>query len=199
MIVIGVTGGVGAGKSTVLSCLQEKYHAVVIEADKVGHLVMEPGGTCYEPVLALFGEEIRNPDGSLDRRKIADRVFREEALLQKLNSLIHPAVRQWILARIEKERHSGCRFCVVEAALFLEERYGEFCQDVWYIYADREVRIQRLMQSRGYTRERAESIMRSQASDEMFEAGTDYKIMNNGDLRETYRQIDERIRDYETL
>jgi dephospho-CoA kinase len=199
MKVIGVTGGVGAGKSTVLSYLHEKYDAVVIEADKVGHLVMEPGGSCYKPVLSLFGKEIRRPDGSLDRSKIAARVFQDEALLQKLNGLIHPAVRKWILARLETEKNAGCRLCVVEAALFLEERYGEFCHDVWYIHADREVRIQRLMQSRGYTRERAESIMRSQASEEMFEAGTDYKIINNGDLQETYSQIDERIRDYETL
>jgi dephospho-CoA kinase len=88
---------------------------------------------------------------------------------------------------------------VVEAALFLEEHYEEFCDDVWYVHTDREIRIARLIESRGYTRKKAQSIIQNQAPEEFFEANTDYKIINNGDLAETYRQIDERICDYETM
>jgi dephospho-CoA kinase len=199
MKIIGVTGGVGAGKSTVLAYLKEQYHAAVIEADQVGHEVIEPGGLCYDGVIALFGENIRKKDKTIDRRKVSDVVFTQEEMLSRLNALIHPAVKVRILERIEEERRAGSPFCVVEAALFLEEHYEEFCDDVWYVHTDREIRIARLIESRGYTRKKAQSIIQNQAPEEFFEANTDYKIINNGDLAETYRQIDERICDYETM
>lgn len=199
MKVIGVTGGVGAGKSTILKYLEESIGACVIEADKVGHLVMEPEGICYEPVLALFGENIIKEDKSIDRKRVSDVVFTNKELLNRLNGLVHPAVKQWILNRIEEERRKGTDFCVVEAALFLEEQYDSFCDEVWYIHTDREIRIQRLMESRSYTREKAESIIQNQASDAYFMEHTDYTIRNNENLEETFRQIDERIHTYEIL
>lgn len=195
MKIIGVTGGVGAGKSTILNYLKESRGAVVIEADKVGHLVMEPGGSCYDAVIALFGEQVRKTDKTIDRRKVSDVVFTNEEMLKKLNALIHPAVKQWILDKLNQEKESGTSYAVVEAALFLEEHYETFCDDVWYIHTDREIRIHRLMESRGYSREKAESIIRNQASDAFFEQHTDCKIVNNGDLSLTYRQIDERLRE----
>lgn len=199
MKIIGVTGGVGAGKSTILNYLKETRDAAVIEADKVGHLVMEPGGLCYDGVIALFGKKITKEDKTIDRKKVFDVVFTDGEMLERLNALIHPAVKQWILEKLAEEKENGRKICVVEAALFLEEHYGDFCDDVWYIHTDKEIRIQRLMDSRGYSREKAESIIRAQASDAFFEAHTDYKIINNGDLSETHRQIDERICTYEIM
>jgi len=75
MITIGITGGVGAGKSTVLDFLEEKYQAYVMKADEIGHLVMEPGQSCYEPVIALFGRQIIKNDKTIDRRQVSDVVF----------------------------------------------------------------------------------------------------------------------------
>lgn len=199
MKIIGVTGGVGAGKSTILNYLKENKGAAVIEADKVGHLVMEPGGSCYEGVIVLFGERILKTDKTIDRRMVSDVVFTDGEMLSRLNALVHPAVREWILEKLAEEKKNGRELCVVEAALFLEENYGSFCDDVWYVHTDKEIRIARLMESRGYTREKAESIIRNQASDAFFEAHTDYKIVNNGDLSETHRQIDERILTYEIM
>ena len=118
MKIIGITGGVGAGKSTILDYLSQKYDAYVIQADKIGHLVMEPGGLCYE----------------------------------------------------------------------------QFCNNVWYIHTDAEIRIQRLMDSRGYTREKAESIIARQGSEEFFRKHSDYVIINNGDLKTTWKQIEEGIK-----
>lgn len=199
MITIGITGGVGAGKSTVLAYLEEKYGAYVILADKVGHFVMEPGEECYEPVIQLFGKDVIKEDKTIDRSRVSDVVFSQAEMLVKLNALIHPAVRRYILRTLEEKRREGRGLCAVEAALLLEEHYQDFCDEVWYVHADREVRIQRLAQSRGYSREKAENIIKSQAPEEFFRAHADYVIENSGEPGSTRRQIEEGVRKYETL
>ena len=92
MRVIGVTGGVGAGKSTVLGIMEEDFQAYVIQADQLGHILMEPGEECYDAVIALFGKEIIKKDKTIDRRRISDVVFTDKDMLLKLNGIIHPAV-----------------------------------------------------------------------------------------------------------
>ena len=199
MITIGITGGVGAGKSTVLDFLAEKYQAYVIKADEIGHLVMEPGQECYEPVIALFGKQIIKDDKTIDRRQISDVVFSHPDMLERLNEIIHPAVKRYIRRQLELKRQQGQKICVVEAALLLEDHYQEFCDTIWYIHTDQEVRIRRLMENRGYTREKSISIIASQAPEEFFRANADYVVVNNTDLKETWQQIEEGIRKYETL
>ena len=194
MYIIGVTGGVGAGKSTVLDYLEHHYKAKVIQADEIGHQVMDPGGRCYSQVLDLFGNNVKNPDLTIDRKKISDIVFLQKEKLEQLNAIIHPAVRAQILEEIEAAVNSDCPLVVVESALLLEVHYEEFCDETWYIHAEIPVRIRRLMESRGYTKEKSESIIRRQASEDYFRAHTDVTIENNEDLAKTYRQIDERIR-----
>ena len=199
MRVVGVTGGVGAGKSTVLGILEKEFDAYVIQADLLGHVLMEPGEECYDAVIALFGKEIIKKDKTIDRRRISDVVFTDKDMLLKLNGIIHPAVKQRILRLISEQREAGRKLCVVEAALFLEERYQEFCDEVWYIYTEEEIRIQRLMESRGYSRDKSLGIIRNQVSDLVFRENTDYVIENNGDLEDTRRQIREGIERNETL
>ena len=199
MRVIGVTGGVGAGKSTVLGILEKEFDAYVIQADLLGHVLMEPGEECYDAVIALFGKEIIKKDKTIDRRRISDVVFTDKDMLLKLNGIIHPAVKQRILRLISEQREVGRKLCVVEAALFLEERYQEFCDKVWYVYTEEEIRIQRLMESRGYSRDKSLGIIRNQVSDQVFRENTDYVIENNGDLEDTRRQIREGIEKNETL
>ena len=199
MKIIGITGGVGAGKSTVLAYLEKKYNAFVIQADEVGHIVMEPGQECYQPVIDLFGKEVIKNDKTIDRKRVSDVVFGQPVFLTRLNGIIHPAVKQYILKRLEEPKRKGRKLCIVEAALFLEEHYQDFCDEVWYIYTDEEVRIQRLMESRGYTREKSLGIIGNQASEAYFRVHTDYVIENNGDLEKTWKQIDEGVRRNETL
>ncbi|WP_195978079.1 dephospho-CoA kinase [Blautia luti] len=199
MITIGITGGVGAGKSTVLDFLAEKYQAYVMKADEIGHLVMEPGQECYEPVIALFGKQIIKDDKTIDRRQVSDVVFSRPDMLERLNEIIHPAVKRYIRRQLELKRQQGQKICVVEAALLLEDHYQEFCDTIWYIHTDQEIRIRRLMENRGYTREKSISIIASQAPEEFFRANADYVVVNNTDLKETWQQIEEGIRKYETL
>ena len=199
MITIGITGGVGAGKSTVLDFLEQEYQAYVMKADEIGHLVMEPGQSCYEPVIALFGKQIIKNDKTIDRRLVSDVVFSHPDMLEKLNHIIHPAVKEYIRRQLALKKEEGQRICVVEAALLLEDHYEEFCDTVWYIHTDSEIRIRRLMESRGYTREKSMSIIASQAPEEFFRTHTDYVVTNNTDLEDTWQQIREGIKKYETL
>ena len=199
MITIGITGGVGAGKSTVLDFLEQEYQAYVMKADEIGHLVMEPGQSCYEPVIALFGKQVIKNDKTIDRRLVSDVVFSHPDMLEKLNHIIHPAVKEYIRRQLALKKEEGQRICVVEAALLLEDHYEEFCDTVWYIRTDSEIRIRRLMESRGYTREKSMSIIASQAPEEFFRKHTDYVVTNNTDLEDTWQQIREGIKKYETL
>ncbi len=194
MKIIGLTGGVGAGKSTVLNFLEKDWGAFVLQADQAGHLVMEPGEECYEPVIRLFGEKIIKSDKRLDRRKISDIVFSHREKLEALNQIIHPAVKRYILKRLEKEKAAGRKLCVIEAALLLEENYQEFCDSVWYVHTDKEIRILRLMKNRGYSREKAEDIIKNQASDEFFLEHADFVIKNNEDPEQTRLQLVEGIK-----
>ena len=194
MRVIGVTGGVGAGKSTVLSYLKEQYEARIIEADVVGHEVMEPNMPAYDRILREFGKVILDGDGKIDRKLLASIVFADPEKLHRLNAIVHPAVKAEILRRIECAEKQQVHLAVVEAALFLEENYDAFCDETWYIYTDEKKRRERLKKSRGYTDERISQILKSQRSHGEFLNRCQYVIDNNGTSEETHRQIDGRMR-----
>ncbi|MFQ9151710.1 MAG: dephospho-CoA kinase [Blautia sp.] len=145
MKVLGITGGVGAGKSTILDYLNRRYHARIIEADKVGHFLMEPGQKVYYRIVETFGSGILKGDQTIDRQKLGRLVFEDQEKLMKLNSLVHPAVKEYIASEIERERKEGkVPFTAVEAALLIEDHYDTICDELWYIYADEDVRRRRL-------------------------------------------------------
>lgn len=192
MRIIGVTGGVGAGKSTVLQHLEKAWHARLILADQVGHEVMEPGEDAYQKIVDEFGREILAEDGRIDRGILGGIVFADREKLEKLNAVIHPAVKEEILRRIAAAGSGDC--IVVEAALFLEEKYDAFCDETWYIYTNKEERRRRLKASRGYTDERIDQILKNQKSHEEFLSRCNYVIDNNGTAEDTCRQIDKRMR-----
>lgn len=196
MKIIGITGGVGAGKSAVLDYLKECYDAYTVQADLVGHELMEPGGSCFSPVLDLLGEGILDAGGKIDRKKVAQIVFPCPTLLAQLNSIIHPAVKKEIRRRMAEEERAGRQFFVIEAALLIEDHYDEICADMWYICADPSVRRQRLKDQRGYSDEKITDIFRNQQTDQVFRQKCDYVVENNGDLQVTYQQIDRRIETY---
>ena len=194
MKVIGITGGVGAGKSEILKYLKEKHGAIVIEADKVGHLLMEPGGACYYTIVEKFGSSVLNGDQTINRSKLAKIVFASEALLGELNKIIHPRVKSYIVSEIAKERaYHRTKYFVVEAALLLEDHYDVICDELWYIHTDEKVRAARLKESRGYDDEKIASICANQKSPEEFRSGCHIAIDNSGDLADTQKQIDEQL------
>ncbi len=198
MKVLGITGGVGAGKSTVLTYMKEAYQARVLLADQIGRDLQQPGQLCYEKMLDLFGDSVKLPDGTLDRTQIAQIVFADKQLLQKLNEIIHPAVRAEIERQIRKtEKENAAPFVVIEAALLIDAGYEVLCDEIWYVRAEEETRIRRLMKSRGYSEKKVRSIMASQLSDEEFRAGSKLVIDNSSDIVEnTFEQIDKGLREH---
>lgn len=199
--VIGITGGVGAGKSMVLSYMEETYGALVIQADRVGHLVMEPDGSCFLPMVEHFGTEILDAEGRIDRAKVAAVVFSDEEELRWQTALIHPAVKAWIRERIEEERGERKEeqhpFVLVEAALLIEDHYEEICGEFWYLHAEEAVRRERLKASRGYSDTHIDRVMEKQQSEEVFRAACRFCIDNSGNPEETYQQIDTILREKE--
>ena len=198
MKVIGVTGGVGAGKSAVLGWLDKRPGCRVIMADQAAHRLEEPGEACYGPLTALLGTEILDASGRIDKGKMAARIFGDGELLQKVNGIVHPAVKTYLLHQIEKERTAGkLSLLFIEAALLIEEGYGEIVDELWYICSEESVRRQRLKESRGYTDEKIDSIFKSQLSEQDFRTHCDVVIENNGTLEEVYTQIEKELGEYQ--
>lgn len=199
MKVIGITGGVGAGKSEILNFIAATWNATVVEADEVGYLVMRPGKSCFAEIVELFGPGVLKEDGTLNREKISERVFRDKELLEKLNGIVHPAVKNYIKKAIERERELDTDIFIVEAALLIEDKYDEICDELWYIYADEEVRIERLKRNRGYSEEKIRGIFANQLSEDEFSEHCDFEIDNSGDFEETKEQIMQRMQMYEIM
>ena len=196
MRMIGITGGVGSGKSQVLSWLREHCQGEFLEADRVAHRLMARGGNCYAAIVELFGREILGEEGEIDRKKMGSRVFQDRELLKKLNAIVHPAVKAYIREAADRARTRGDKFLFLEAALLIEEKYDEICDEIWYIYCEKEVRMERLRRDRGYSDERIRQVMENQLPDEEYEAHCDFQLYNDEDVAHTYLQIERRMRTY---
>ena len=190
MKVFGITGGVGAGKSEVLTYLGQNYDATVIQADEAGYLVMLPGGECYGEIVKLFGRQITTETGELDRKRIAEIVFQDEEKLKALNAIVHPAVKRYIKKAIAAAEKAGTEYVFVEAALLIEEKYDEICDELWYIYTREDIRKERLMRSRGYSPEKVQQIFDSQLQEAVYRKYCKVVIDNNGTVEDAIRQID---------
>lgn len=190
MWVIGITGGVGAGKSELLAFLKKAYKAQVFQADLAGHQVMEPGTKAYGQIVEYFGKEILDRNGQIDRQALGTKVFSDEIKRKYLNGIIHPAVKSLTRKEIAKARSVGtCRLFIIEAALLIEDHYEEICDELWYVYADEAVRRERLRSSRGYSDEKITAVFESQLTDEEFRKHCQAVIDNSGSIEKAYEQI----------
>lgn len=195
MRLIGVTGGVGAGKSQILSYIKKHYKCRIYLADEVAHLVKEKGEWCYYKLVELLGEEVLEPKtGQIDKKKMAAMIFEDEELLEKVNSIVHPGVRVYLEERIREAREEkDVELMFIEAALLIEAGYKEVVDEMWYIYADADVRRERLKKNRGYSDEKITQIMEAQLSEEEFRTSCDFVIDNSGTLRNSYKQIKNKL------
>ncbi len=178
--VIGITGGVGAGKSTVLHALERKCRCRIIVSDDVGNEVKKKGQPCYDKLVELLGNGILGADGEIDKKAMAARIFGDKALLEQVNGILHPAVNGYIHEEIRRERSLGrLEYLFVEAALLIENGYCEIVDEMWYIHTDEAVRRERLRSSRGYSDEKIYAILKNQLSEDQFRAHADFVIDNN--------------------
>ena len=185
--IIGITGGVGAGKSSVLEILKTKYGAKILLADLVAHELMEPGNEGLKRVVDALGNGFLKGDGSVDRKALADLLFRDPQALKQVNSIIHPMVWEYMKSSARESEQS---LIVIEAAVFDTAPEGLF-DEIWYVYTSEENRIRRLMESRGYTREKCESIIKRQDPEAAYRKMADRVIDNNKTAKETEQQIKE--------
>lgn len=185
MKIIGLTGGVGSGKTRILNLLRADYGAEVILADETAHELMEPGKEGFLAVTKALGKRILGPDGSIDRQALARLIFSEKGIRKTVDGIIHPMV--W---RVIEEKISAFqgRLLVVESAIMDQENDDSY-DEMWYVYTSEENRMKRLEKGRGYTRERSRQIMDSQPSEEEYRNRADRVIDNNGSIEEVKAQL----------
>ena len=195
MKIIGITGGVGAGKTEILEYLNNKYGASICHTDKVAKKLQKKGGICYDAIVEHFGREILNEKEELDRERLSDIVFSDPAELEALNRMVHPSVRAEVDRMIQQEKRKNTNLFIIESAILIEADYGEVCDELWYIYVDDDTRRKRLYYSRGYDAKKIDDIIAAQLPKEQFLRNCDRAIDNSGDFSETMLQLDQIIKD----
>lgn len=194
MKVYGITGGAGTGKSEVIKMLQQNFGGCVIMSDEVARELMQKGNISYQLIVEYFGRDILMDDGEIDRKKLADHVFNNKEALEKLNSMTHPYVKEEIRKLISEAEASGeCRFVALESAILLECGYEDICDEFWYVYTKPEIRRQRMKETRNYSDEKVDSVMRNQQPDEVFFEQCSFVIKNNTTLSDVYAQLKEKL------
>ena len=194
MKVYGITGGAGTGKSEVIKMLQQNFGGCVIMSDEVARELMQKGNISYQLIVEYFGRDILMDDGEIDRKKLADHVFNNKEALEKLNSMTHPYVKNEIRKLIAEAEASGeCRFVALESAILLECGYEDICDEFWYVYTKPEIRRQRMKETRNYSDEKVDSVMRNQQPDEVFFEQCSFVIKNNTTLSDVYVQLKEKL------
>lgn len=190
-MIIGITGGIGTGKSTVLNILKEKFGFYILEADKVAHQLMCKGNKVYDRIVEEFGKDILLENGEINRKVMSKLVFNDKSKLEVLNGIVHPAVIEEIKERIKKESEiNGVNDFVIEAALLIESGCGKICNKIWYIYSEDKVRIERLKTGRGMKEEDIRDIIKNQLNYKDFEDKTDALIDNSLSIENTIFQIE---------
>lgn len=188
--VIGLTGGIGSGKSTVSQYLKE-LGAVIIDADKVGHEAFQPGTEAWREVVATFGRDIVTPNGEIDRKKLGAIVFDNPPALTQLNRIMHPKMRDMMKAQIDEYRRQGVVVVVLEAAILIEANWTPLVDEVWVTTARESAVLERLKKQRGLAEEQTLSRIRSQLSNGERLKHADVVITNEGNLEEVKARVKE--------
>lgn len=190
MRVIGLTGGIASGKSTVARML-EKLGAVIIDADQLAREVVMPGTPAYRAIVDAFGSGILNPDLTIDRRELGRLVFADAAARKRLEKITHPAIGMRAEERLAELRRAGLPAVFYMAALLVEAGVTSRVDEIWVVYVDRETQVARLMERDGYSREGALGRIAAQMPIEEKKKLGDVVIDNMGTPDETERQVKE--------
>lgn len=196
MKVYGITGGAGTGKSEVIRMLRDDFNGFVIMADDVARELTMKDNISYRLIVEHFGPGILAADEEIDRKKLADYVFNHKEALEQLNSMTHPYVKEEILRQIGAARESGkYDFVALEAALLLECGYENICDEFWYVYTKPEIRRQRMKETRNYSDEKVDAVMKNQLPDAVFFDRCQFIIENNTTLADVCEQLKKKLVD----
>lgn len=187
-ILLGLTGNIASGKTTVGQMLLELGAARYIDADQVVHDLYAPGKPIYAGVVAAFGEEILTPEGTIDRRRLGNVVFNDAEALRRLEAIVHPAVGGAVLGEIQTAAPDDV--LVLDAVKLLEGGTGALCKSRWLVTCDEEQQLQRLMKRNGFSEEEARARLRAQPPLEPKLPLVDEVIDNSGTLEATRARVE---------
>lgn len=188
MIVVGLTGGICSGKSTV-AAMFARLGATVIDADQVAHELVEPNRPLFKAVASTFGREVVGADGRIDRRRLGAVVFADPEARRRLEELLHPPIIEECERRLRQAGIAGATICLVNAALLIESGWHTRCDAVILVEASEAVRLDRLVRSRGLSRDDAMLRIRAQIQQHEKRCHAHHIIANDGPLEETERQV----------
>lgn len=189
-MIIGLTGSIASGKSTVSAMLRKKGFPIV-DADEIARLVVEPGSPVLLEISRQFGADIIQEDGSLNREKLGERIFGNNEERQKLNGIIHPAIRQEMLRQKDEWLSNGANTIIMDIPLLFESKLQSFVDKIIVVSVSPEIQKERLIARNVLSQGEADARIRSQLPMEMKEQGADAVLFNNGTLEETAEQLED--------
>ena len=190
MKIVGLTGGISSGKSTVSSYLKQ-LKIPVIDADEVARKVVEPNSQGAREIRKTFGSDVFEEDGSLNRQKLGSLIFSNAENRQKLDDLLQPLIKIMILDEIEEYRQKGENMIVLDLPLLFEKQYEELCEDIIVVYIPKELQLERLMRRNQYTKQEALSRIDSQLSIEEKRKRATFLLDNQGSIQQLYQQVEQ--------
>ena len=190
LTVIGLTGGIGTGKSTVLDIIRNDYNAYCVEADKIAADMEKKGRHVYDCIVEHFGTQILREDGEIDRDSLRRMAMNAPEALEWLNNLIHPEVKKFIVTDIERVREEAhFTYYVIEAALLIQDGYKDICDYMLNVSVTRKIRIERIMANRGYDYDKALSFINNQPDEDFYRDNSDITIDNSGGREDIAREV----------
>ena len=189
MKLIGLTGGVGSGKSTVATMLRD-LGAIVVDADEATHAVYEPGTPGFDAVIREFGDYYVR-DGRIDRQRLGELVFKDAASRRRLNAIVHPLVREWMAARTAEAAGRGAQIVVQEVPLLFENGLEPLYSSVVLVYVPEAMQLERLVHGRGFTPERAQAVIATQVPIDEKRRRARHVVDNSGTTEQTRAQVEQ--------
>ncbi len=198
-MIIGLTGNIATGKSTISAMFKNTYHIPVIDADIVSRQVVEPGETAYQQIIETFGEEVIQEDQTINRKKLGEIIFQDDRARQKLNAIVHPAVR----TRMEKEKNdqleAGATSVVLDIPLLFENNLTYLVDRTIVVYADEKTQLERLIDRNQLTEKEARNRMNSQMNIKEKVRKADAVIDNNGTVEHSADQLKDILNRWEIV
>lgn len=188
-MIIGLTGSIASGKSTVANLLKDRGYPIV-DADEIARLVVEPGSQVLQEIETIFGAEVISSDGSLNRTAMGKLIFGDDMKREQLNAIIHPAIRKELISQKEAHLTAGAKTVILDIPLLFENKLHDYVEKILVVSVTPEIQKVRLMSRNQLSEQEADSRIATQLPIKVKEQGADAVIDNNGDLSETERQVD---------
>lgn len=197
-MIIGLTGSIATGKSTIANMLKE-YGLPIVDADLVARQVVEPGTETLAQIAEAFGQEVIQADGSMDREKVGSIIFHQPEKRQVLNNIIHPAIRAEMLRQRDEILANGAKHVVMDIPLLFESKLQHFVEKILVVSVKEEVQLQRLMERNGFSEEEARARISTQLPIRVKVEGADAVVYNDGTFGQSREQLEQILKHWSVI